>query len=79
MGSSPNTVVLILVEEHLEGKRAGFQLALHSELGIVIISCSWSCIHAKFSEHALYMAETFLLRAITLLQTLLGGLLIAFC
>ena len=59
MGSSPNTVVLILAEEHLEGKRAGFQLALHSELGIVIIS--------------------FLLRAITLLRTLLGGLLIAFC
>lgn len=46
MGSSPNTVVLILAEEHLEGKRAGFQSALHSELGIVIISSSWSFVHA---------------------------------
>lgn len=34
MGSSPNTVVLILAEEHLEGKRVGFQSALHSEWGI---------------------------------------------
>lgn len=81
MGSSPNTVVLILAEEHLEGKRVGFQSALHSEWGIdynilfLVIGGS----HTKFSEHAHYVAETLLLRAVTLFWALVGDLLIAYC
>lgn len=61
MGSSPNTVVLILAEEHLEGKRAGFQSALHSEWGIdynILFLVIHSRIHTKFSEHAHHVADS---------------------
>ena len=82
MGSRPNTVVLILAEEHLEGKRVGFQSALHSEWGIdynILFLVIHSHIHTKFSEHAHYVAETLLLRAVTLFWALVGDLLIAYC